>query len=267
MASNSGARTSPPTTTTTALPLPLPELQQSSRAEPDEIFYQIDQECKFIEQELASFASRPDSDPHNHHRAFPQRQIEALHHLHQFSPIFRNAYKELLSRLPLSISLHSRPANLGGVSMTSPVDLLSTQYVRTRCVFAADFAHHHHPPPPPSHHHHHFHNVSPQCETWTFKPYVIDTYLIGLSRILGAAADTRLERDELEEQLAAGYKQMCCSGHEDGLKELQAEAFAVRSRPVVERWREDVSLWWTVGKLSSTPTTKAGGGSSSLVRF
>lgn len=154
--------------------------------------------------------------------------------------------------------------------MTSPVDLLSTQYVRTRCVFAADFAHHHHPPPPPSHHHHHhhhFHNVSPQCETWTFKPYVIDTYLIGLSRILGAAADTRLERDELEEQLAAGYKQMCCSGHEDGLKELQAEAFAVRSRPVVERWREDVSLWWTVGKLSSTPTTKAGGGSSSLVRF
>ncbi|KAI5361339.1 hypothetical protein Slin15195_G124510 [Septoria linicola] len=209
----------------------LSEGDQPPRAEPDDIFYQIDQELKFVEEELASFARR---DPDKKDRPFPHRQIEALSQLKQFSPIFRDVYKELLSRLPVSISLRSRNAELG-VPMTSPVDIPSTHYARFRCVYA-DSA-----------------NTSPQCETWTFKPYVIDTYLLGLSNILGASADTQLEGTELEVQLAAGYKQMFCSEHAEKLKNEQARTFAATSRRVVEKWREDVQLWWTVGRLKTTP--------------
>ncbi|PPJ50494.1 hypothetical protein CBER1_07723 [Cercospora berteroae] len=219
------------------------EEHQPPRAEPEDIFYQIDQEIKFIQEELsAAFAkTRQDFDAASKGQqqqqctsTFPQRHIEALFHLKQFSPIFRNAYKDLLSRLPISISLRSRYAELG-VPMTSPVDMPSTHYARFRCVYADTTANN---------------NSSPQCETWTFKPYVIDTYLIGLSRVLGAAADTMLEGNELEAQLAAGYRQMCCSGHEDKLKEEQASVFAVASRPVVMKWRDDVQLWWSGGKRS-----------------
>lgn len=246
-----GAAHQPPASTPTLSTRPLPgpagyrtsseEEHQPPRAEPEDIFYQIDQEIKFIQEELsAAFAkTRQDFDAaskgQQQHRTstFPQRHIEALFHLKQFSPIFRNAYKDLLARLPISISLRSRNAELG-VPMTSPVDMPSTHYARFRCVYADTTA-----------------NISsPQCETWTFKPYVIDTYLLGLSRILGAAADTMLEGNELEAQLAAGYRQMCCSGHEDKLKEEQASVFAVASRPVVMKWRDDVQLWWSVGKRS-----------------
>ena len=203
--------------------------QPPPHAEPDDIFYQIDQECKFIEEELASYANQ---DPDKKDHPFPQQQIEALLQLKQFSPLFREAYKELLSRLPISISLRSRNAELGVPVMTSPVDIPSTHYVRTRCVFSA----------------------TDLCETWTFKPYVIDTYLLGLSGILGAGADTSLEGDELEAKLAAGYKLMCCSGHEEAMKEQQASAFAVLGRPVVEKWREDEKTWRSVGKAYGMQT-------------
>ncbi|KAM3422022.1 hypothetical protein BST61_g2398 [Cercospora zeina] len=240
-------------------PLPAPaghrtlseEEHQPPRAEPEDIFYQIDQELKYIEEELAAFAAKAQRDletqdlreqqQQQQRPLFPNRQIEALLQLKQFSPIFRNAYKELLSRLPISISLRSRNAELG-VPMPSPVDMPSTHYARFRCVYADTTAT----------------ASSPQCETWTFKPYVIDTYLLGLSRILGAAANTMLEGNELEAQLAAGYRQMCCSGHHEKLKEEQASVFAVASRPVVEKWREDVQLWWSVGKRTCTSTRMSG---------
>jgi hypothetical protein len=207
-------------------------------ADLDDIFYQIDQEIAFVEKELASYGGDLDKNS----RPFPHRQVDALLRLKQFPMLFRASFKELVPRLPISIALRSRNMELG-VPMTSPVDMPSTHYARFRCVFA--------PAPCAS-------TDSPQCETWTFIPYTTDMFLGGLARILGVAANTRIEGDELEEELAAGFKLMFCSAHEEKLKDERALAFALASRPIVETWRGNVQLWWSLGMVRSRQVRASG---------
>lgn len=198
-------------------------------AEPDDIFYQLDQELEFLEQEVAQYVNG-----NINKQPFPQRQLHALLQLKQFPALFRPAYNELLSALPVNISLRSRSMGFR-VPMTSAVDLPSTSYARFRCIYAGPAT------------------SSPQCETWTFIPYVQDTYLRGLAGILGCSANINLSGGEMEAELAAGFKQMFCSGHDEKLKDDQASAFAVACRPVVDRWRESEQLWRNVGKLQCHP--------------
>ncbi|KXS98384.1 hypothetical protein AC578_4646 [Pseudocercospora eumusae] len=199
-------------------------------ADPDDIFYQLDQELEYLEREIDQYLQG-----NIERQPFPHRQLQALLQLKQFPALFRPAYNELLSLLPVKISLRSRSMDFR-VPMTSAVDLPSTSYARFRCIYAGPAT------------------SSPQCETWTFIPYVQDTYLRGLARVLGASANTNLTGHELEAELAVGFKQMFCSGHDDRLKDDQAGAFAVACRPVIDRWRDREQLWRNVGKLQCQQT-------------
>ncbi|EME77708.1 uncharacterized protein MYCFIDRAFT_212538 [Pseudocercospora fijiensis CIRAD86] len=199
-------------------------------AEPDDIFYQLDQELEYLEREVNQYLRG-----NIERQPFPHRELQALLQLKQFPALFRPAYKELLSLLPVKISLRSKRMDFR-VPMTSAVDLPSTSYARFRCIYAGPAT------------------SSPQCETWTFIPYVQDTYLRGLAGVLGASANINLIGPELEAELAVGFKQMFCSGHDDKLKDDQAGAFAVACRPVIDRWRESEQLWRNVGQLQCQQT-------------
>lgn len=189
-----------------------------------DIFRHLDAKEVLLEREVSTFILA-NKGAH----AYPRSEVEGLLQLKQLPTLFRASFSDLISMLPMTISV--------GTGLEDPTATLTTadmpksHYARYRCIFS--------------------NSAGAQCSTWTRIPYVIDTYLRGLASVLAVAANSSISNDRLETQLQSGLKLMMCQQHDNESIATQTETLAIACRTVIEDWRSSEHRWRSAGKLVS----------------